>query len=139
MPTSKTTFRWTRAHSVNIEFLDRQHERLFDTVNELHQALRSGRGNSAIYPVLVHLVDYARQHFEAEELLMEKHGFRGLPAHKAEHAMFRRKLAAFLRAHKSGKAGVPVSLIFFMQTWLKEHILTVDQQYSSFLNERGVR
>jgi hemerythrin len=70
---------------------------------------------------------------------MEKHGFRGLPAHKAEHAMFRRKLAAFLRAHKSGKAGVPVSLIFFMQTWLKEHILTVDQQYSSFLNERGVR
>jgi|SRR5208283_3473714 len=139
MPVSKATFRWTTAQSVSIEFLDRQHARLFDAINDLHQALRSGRGNSAIDPVLAHLADYARQHFEAEELLMEKHGFPGLPAHKAEHAMFRRKLAAFLRAHRVGKAGVPVSLIFFMQTWLKEHILAVDRQYSSFLNERGVR
>ncbi len=53
--------------------------------------------------------------------------------------MFRMKIATYLEDQKAGKASVPVSLLFFMQDWLKQHILKTDRQYSAFLNARGVR
>jgi len=132
------TFRWTQAFSVEIAHLDRQHQQLFDTVNELDQALRAGEGNAVVDPVLNKLVDYALVHFAAEEVLMEKHDFPGLSSHRAQHEAFRDKIAAFLEDHKASKAGVPVSLMLFLQNWLKEHVLRVDKQYTAFLNARGV-
>ena len=57
MPVASTTFRWTEACSVKIVLLDQQHQTLFDTVNELDRALRTGEGNSVIDPVLGKLVD----------------------------------------------------------------------------------
>jgi hemerythrin len=48
-------------------------------------------------------------------------------------------VAKLLEDHHAGKTGVPVSLMLFLQTWLREHILVSDKAYSSFLNARGVR
>jgi hemerythrin len=139
MPVASSTFRWTEAYSVKIAVLDEQHQKLFDTVNELDRALRTGEGNSVIDPVLGKLVDYARVHFGEEELLMEKHNFPGRCTHRTEHESFRRKIEVFLEEHKAARPGVPVSLLFFVQAWLKHHVLKTDKQYSAFLNARGVR
>ena len=139
MPVAASTFRWTEAYQVNIALLDHQHQKLFDTVNELDQALRAGEGNSAVEQVLDKLVEYALVHFAAEESLMRKHDFPGLPTHRTQHELFRHQIAAYLLDHKAAKPGVPVSLLFFMQAWLKQHVLTTDKQYSAFLNARGVR
>jgi len=138
MPVSNSTFRWTEAYRVNIVALDQQHAQLFDTVNELDQALRGGAENAAIDSVLHKLVGYALTHFSAEESLMRQHDFPGLLTHCSQHQMFRARIAEFLEEHRAGKAGVPVSLMLFMQSWLKEHLLNTDQQYSAFLNARGV-
>lgn len=139
MQTPVEPYRWTEADSVNVAVLDKQHERLFATMGELHQALRSGNGGAAIDLVLVRLVDYVHEHFTAEESLMEHLGFPGFAAHKAEHEMFRTKLDCFLDARKAGKAGVPVSVMLLMQSWRKDHVMTTDKQYTAFLNDRGVR
>lgn len=132
------TFRWTQVLSVNIAIFDEQHKKLIDTMNELDQALRKGEGKAALDPVLDKLVEYALVHFAAEESLMEQHGFPGLSTHRAQHEEFRRRLAEYLEAHKAGKPGVPVSLLFFMQEWLKNHLSKTDRLYSGFLNARGV-
>lgn len=139
MSVSTGTFRWTEAYGVNITALDQQHRQLFDTVNELDQALRSGDGDSAIEPVLDKLVNYALVHFAAEESLMQQHDFPGLPTHRSQHEAFRRRITTYLEDHKAAKPGVPVSLLFFMQDWLKQHVLKTDKQYSAYLNARGVR
>ncbi|MGZ4789783.1 MAG: hypothetical protein ACXVZX_14790 [Terriglobales bacterium] len=52
--------------------------------------------------------------------------------------MFRQKIGTYLEDLKAGKPGVPVSLLLFMQEWMKQHPLTTDRQYSAFLNARGV-
>lgn len=132
------TFRWTQVLSVNIAIFDEQHKKLIDTMNELDQALRKGEGKAALDPVLDKLVEYALVHFAAEESLMEQHEFPGLSTHRAQHEEFRRRLAEYLEAHKAGKPGVPVSLLFFMQEWLKNHLAKTDRLYSGFLNARGV-
>jgi len=138
MPVASSTFHWTEAYSVHIAVLDEQHQKLFDAVNELDQALRRGEGNSAIDPILKKLVEYSVVHFTAEEALMKEHDFPGLPTHKTQHQLFRQKLAVYVEDHKTGKAGVPVSLLFFLQDWLKKHVLKTDKQYSAYLNSRGV-
>ena len=124
---------------MHIAALDEQHQRLFDAVNELDQALRMGEGASATDPILKKLVEYSAVHFAAEEALMKQHDFPGLSTHRTQHEMFRHKLSVYLEGQKTAKAGVPVSLMFFLQDWLKQHLLKTDKQYSAYLNARGVR
>jgi hemerythrin len=138
MPMENSTFRWTEAYSVHIAALDQQHQQLFETVNELDQSLREGRGSAAIDGVLNKLLDYAEVHFTAEESLMQRHEFPGLSIHRAQHQEFCRKVAAFIEAQRAGKSGTPVSLLWFLREWLKQHVLKNDKRYSAYLNGRGV-
>lgn len=139
MASSENTFCWTKDYSVNIAVLDEQHKDLFNTVNELEQALSAGSGDAALDSILHKLVQYALSHFAAEEHLMREHAFPGLMAHVVQHQMFRARVAEFLTDHRAGKAGVLASLLLFMQDWLKKHVLKIDKQYSPFLTARGVR
>ena len=133
------TFRWDERYSVNVALLDRQHQRLFDIFSELNAALAAGDGGSAMDSVLRQLTDYAKAHFVAEEALMELHRFPGLEAHRAEHEGFQQDLARYVEKFRTSKAGTSVSLLFYLQSWLKEHILKTDKDYSAFLNDCGVR
>jgi len=139
MTETTATFRWTEKYSVNIAALDRQHQRLFAIINELNQALSNGHGRTVTEPVLQKLMDYATAHFAAEEALLAEHKFPETAAHRAGHDKFSQSMAKFRADHRAGKPGVPVTLILFLQSWLKEHILESDKAYSSFLNSRGVR
>jgi hemerythrin len=138
MTTSNSAFRWTEQYSVNIAALDAQHQGLFATIHELNEALARGAGLRVTEPVLKKLVEYAQTHFAAEEALMTEYRFPGLETHRMEHQQFGKKVTKFLEDYRAGKQGVPVSLLMFLQTWLKGHILTADKAYSGFLNARGV-
>jgi hemerythrin len=139
MSASTPSFRWTERYSVNIAALDNQHQRLFATINELNQALAAGEGGAAAAAVLQQLVEYAQTHFAFEEALLAKYQFPELGTHRGEHDKFNQSVAKFQEDYRAGKPGVPVSLMLFLQTWLKGHILANDRAYSSFLNARGVR
>ena len=139
MHASAVTFRWTEVYRVNIAAMDEQHKKLFQTVNELDHALRGGQGNAAVEPILGRLIEYATVHFESEESLMKEHDFPGLSTHRTQHLMFRQTIQKFLEQHQAGSTGVPVSLLMFLQTWLKQHVLKTDKLYSAYLNARGVK
>jgi hemerythrin-like metal-binding protein len=136
---SGSSIRWTRAFSVNIESLDKQHQDLFGKMAGLSRALSLGEGGAVVDSVLADLVAYANQHFADEEALMANHEFPTLSHHRAQHDKFREQVKAFIEDHKQGRVGVPAQLLLFMQRWLKEHVTHTDMQYSSFLNARGVR
>lgn len=138
MSVETSAFRWTEKYSVNIAALDAQHQGFFAIINELNEALARGAGGRITEPVLRKLVEYAQAHFGAEEALMTEYQFPGLETHRMEHRRFAQTVAKFLEDYRAGKRGVPVSLLLFLQTWLKEHILASDQGYSSFLNAQGV-
>jgi hemerythrin len=132
------TFRWSEKYSVNIATLDDQHRHLFVAINELNQALANGQGGAVVDPILKQLGDYAVTHFAAEETLLTEYKFQERDIHRAEHEKFLQSITKFLDDYHAGKPGVPVSLLLYLQTWLKEHILITDKAYSSFLNARGV-
>ena len=136
--TSTGAFQWKESYSVKVEAMDAQHKKLFDLVNELHRAMGTGHGKDIAGDVLKRLVDYTVNHFSAEEKLMEKHNYPGLTAHRAEHKALTEKVIAIKKEFEAGATNVTPQLLTFLQQWLKNHIQTVDQRYSDFLNAHGV-
>lgn len=132
-------FGWSEQYAVNIAALDLQHQSLFATVDQLNEALAAGEGAEVTDSVLAKLLRYADIHFKAEEALLEQHQFPGLYEHKVEHKKFTEQVVRLLARFKRNDPGVPGALMCFMESWLKQHVMKTDMEYSSHLTERGVR
>ena len=131
-------FHWTDQYSVHVAALDRQHQELFNTINELNEALSSGYGEKAVDTVLMKLEFYCRSHFAAEEKLLELNGYPGLAEHRLRHQEFARRLDGLIKSHRAGQVGVAVALMMFLTAWMREHILGVDKSYIAHLESKGV-
>lgn len=113
--------------------MDRQHRRLVDLVNQLHDAMKSGQGATQVDTVLNGLAAYTRTHFQDEENLLRQRGWSGLPGHLQLHQGLLRQLAGFVEAHKAGKRISTLDLSAFLKDWLTKHILQEDRQYGKAL------
>lgn len=133
-----SVFQWKDTYSVKVLALDNQHKKLFELVNELHQAMGEGHGKDVAGDILTRLIDYTVHHFAAEEKLMERHKYPALVAHRAEHKALTDKVVAFKKEFDAGTSNVTPQLMTFLQQWLRNHIQSVDQKYSDFLNAQGV-
>jgi len=125
-------------YSVKVASIDGQHQKIFDTIHLLDQALAEGKGKTVVKQVLDDLVSYTMQHFNSEEALLEKQGYPRLTSHKVEHKALIDKVKGFQKDFQAGRTGVAAELMGFLMSWLKDHILATDQQYSPFLVEKGV-
>jgi hemerythrin len=133
-----TTFEWKDSYSVKVTAMDNQHKKLFELVNELHNAMSVGHGKDKAGEILKRLIDYTVNHFGSEEKLMESHHFPGLVAHRAEHKALTDKVLAFKKEFDAGTSNVTPQLMTFLQQWLRNHIQSVDKQYGEFLSAHGV-
>ncbi len=131
-------FQWKDVYSVKVLAVDNQHKKLFELVNELRQAMAQGHGKDMAGDVLTRLIDYTVCHFTAEDKLMETNKYPAVLSHRAEHKALTDKVLALKREFDSGTSNVTPQLMAFLQQWLRNHIQTVDQRYSEFLNAQGV-
>jgi len=134
-----TLFAWTQKMSVGMAKIDKEHQGLFDIINQLHAAMLAGRGNQTLRPVLANLAEYTKFHFGHEEELLRMHGYPGLADHLKLHQIFRTKLGELDTQVKAGTVALSVSTLDFLRDWLSKHILGVDMQYKDFLSTKGVK
>lgn len=132
-------FTWSSDYSVGVAALDSQHTKLFDILNELHDAMSTGQGQKVSGPLLQKLLTYTRSHFAAEEKLMETTQYPGLAKQRTQHAGLTRKVEDFLARLERGESAVNVDLLIFLREWLKNHIQREDKEYSPWLLQHGVR
>jgi hemerythrin len=125
---------WDPAFSVDDEDLDRQHMRLVQLVNSLHDAMLAGSPRHAMDRIASDLSMYARFHFRKEEDLLKLHGYPAIDAHIEEHAEFRARLDDFAGALKAGRQAIPEPFLEFMKTWLSRHLAETDAGYACHLN-----
>lgn len=131
-------FDWKDSFSVNVKTVDDQHKMLIQTLNELHEAMLTRQAKEVISGILKSLADYTKVHFTYEEELLKRHNYPDLPLQKKEHEAFVGKLGEFVTKYKEGHLMLSLEVMNFLKDWLKNHILGLDQKYSSFLNEKGV-
>lgn len=122
-------FEWNESFSIGVAAMDAQHKRLVAMVNRLYEAMRTGKGDAAVCPILQELVSYTLTHFAAEEALMRKVGYPQLNAHLELHKALTDKATELLKTLKDGKMVATVSVAAFLKDWLTTHIQNEDRRY----------
>jgi hemerythrin-like metal-binding protein len=130
---------WQDAWSVGISTIDYQHQKLVSILNELHEAMSRGQGSRLLSGILDRLVTYTKEHFSAEERLLEAHRYFDLGAHRAEHRHLTGRVLELQSEFVAGRVTLSVEVMQFLSEWLKNHILGADKRYAAVLNARGVR
>jgi hemerythrin len=130
---------WKNEYSVDIQSIDKQHKKLFDMINQLHDAMKSGVGAKFVPVILNSLVSYTRDHFADEEKLMRQAAYPAYTTHKAEHDKLTSEVVKLVQDMEAGRCTMSMQLLEFLRDWLQKHILSTDKQYSSQLQAAGVR
>lgn len=124
---------WGEQYSVGEATIDLQHKRIFELVNELHEALCAGQSGAAIAGRLEGLASCARHHFSYEQRIMASCGYPELSRHRAEHAALARQMDRLCDQLRAGKTTMALEVVNFLQNWLTTHILSADKQYAPYL------
>jgi hemerythrin-like metal-binding protein len=130
---------WKAEYSVNVPSIDMEHQKLFSMLNELHDAMRVGKGMAVAPSILNRLVEYAQKHFANEEKLMMRAGYEDYASHKAEHKKLTDDVVKMMQNFEAKKSVLTLDLLKFLDQWLKQHILSCDKKYSSKLRAAGVQ
>ena len=126
---------WSESYSVGVPAMDQHHKKLFDLINSLHAAMRTGQSRTALGATLEELANYVNYHFAAEEKLMKQHKCSGLADQIAAHTDLVEKVTALRQQFASGQQGLGVEVLNMLRDWLVNHIQRKDKACMSVLCE----
>ena len=122
---------WGPQYSVGVDAIDREHIKLLEIINRLHDLMVARIGG--VHEVVADLMAYAKSHFATEEELMEQVQYPQLARHRQLH----RQLATFILTLKenldAGRAVSTREVLSFLRDWLGSHIQREDKRMGEFL------
>jgi hemerythrin len=133
-----STFAWNESYSVHVHQFDAQHQKLFEIINSLADAMRVGKGEDVIRDVVGQLAVYTRTHFLQEEVLMRQTGYPDLAAHQDQHNKLMSDVEKYKADLDGGRKPNTVVVLNFLRDWLVQHIQKSDKAYSDHFNAHGV-
>lgn len=129
---------WNPALSVNVKQFDDQHKKLVNMVNNLHDAMKIGKGNEVLGKILDGLISYTASHFADEERLMGTHAYPAISSHKAEHEKLVKQVLELQQKFKAGQPILTNTVMQFLKDWLVKHIQGDDKKYGVYFNSKGI-
>lgn len=127
---------WNNNFKVNIKEIDLQHKKLFDMVNDLHDAMKTGTADEILKPILENMLLYCNTHFATEEKYMILYNYPDFIAHKKAHDDLTTKTKQLYEKLKNRETVLSFDLMIFLKDWLNNHILNVDKKMGSFINSK---
>lgn len=131
-------FLWDDSFNVNVKQIDEQHKKLVDILNNLHDAMKLGKGRQILGNVFAELIRYSEVHFTTEEKLMSAYNYNEYDSHKLIHNGLAKKVMEFQKKFQQGQNIFTMEVMDFLKNWLQNHILGTDKKYGAFLNSKGV-
>jgi hemerythrin len=130
---------WNDSFSVNVKLFDEQHRKLIEMLNDLHDAMKVGKGKEALEKVLKGLIQYTSMHFSNEEKLMKQYNYPEFEKHKKEHNQLVLQVLDVQKKHQEGNAILSQDVMNFLKNWLRNHIQGEDKNYGPFFNSKGLK
>lgn len=124
--------------SVGVNSIDRQHQRLFDILNQLYACLMQNKGYETERTVIEELMDYTVTHLSDEESQMQQAQYPDYAQHKAIHDRIIGQATDLKRRYDQGEKGMAMELMMFLKDWLVEHIQKVDRKYMPYMKKSGI-
>jgi hemerythrin len=131
--------KWETGYNLNISKIDMQHKKLVSLINDLHEAMLTGKGKEAVGTIIFKLVEYTKTHFTDEENLFDRHGYTGSMMHKDEHKKFVEEISKFSNDFGKGDIMLSMKVMNFLKEWLVKHIKGTDAKYAPLLISNGVK
>ena len=126
---------WTDDLSVGNAFIDKDHRRLIEFVNELHDAMAQGKGKDVLGHILANLIKYTAEHFKREEDEMDRIKYSHSIAHKTEHKKLVHDVLELQKKFADGKTLLTMGVSKFLKDWLVNHIMKTDMLLSAALKK----
>lgn len=123
---------WSRSFEIGEESIDRQHKKLMDLINDVHDLVQDTERAQEIMHSLTSMFLYAREHFFDEEALMERHGYPERAAHAAMHQEFVAKTQSMADAFLDDCCR-PEELQAFLLDWFRTHVGEEDAKLGRYL------
>lgn len=129
---------WTTDLSVGIEIFDEEHKKLIALLNDMHHAMKQGKGKSVLRDVLGRLADYTDYHFTNEEKYFDKLEYPHTDQHKKEHHNLMVRVRGLQKKLEDDAFLLSIEVLEFLKNWVTGHIKGSDFKYTSFFKERGL-
>lgn len=132
--------KWTEAQSVGIEKIDNQHKMLFNSINDLVDAMNEGKGTEEIDKLFLFLESYTLDHFSLEEGYMEEYNYpepeRG--KHLSAHKDFKKDFAELKGklSEKGPARSLAMKASTLLGSWWISHISNIDKVLGKYLKPR---
>lgn len=136
---TKLLIQWDDTLSVNVEEIDKQHQKLIDILNNLYISTHEDASKEKLTEILNALIQYTVIHFDTEEKFMRECRYPGYEEHKAEHEALKTEVLKFSKAYREGTETVSFELLNFLRKWLTNHILRSDKKYSKYFHASGIQ
>jgi len=128
---------WSEEYELGNDFVDSQHKKLFELVNNIGKHFNDGRDINKLSETLDFLLQYTVQHFSDEEALQIKFNFPEYEYHKKLHEEFEAivsEKAAEFKA-KGSTRNLKDTVNDFVITWLVNHILKEDMKIGAYIKD----
>ena len=128
--------RWKDEYSLGFEKVDRQHRHMFEIVNKIIDYPHSSDDPELVVETLTEMINYAREHFADEEILMQKYGYPDIEAHKKQHDYFINTTAELTVSFMDNQQTTGDEIAEFLVLWLTTHILKSDIKYRDYFRAK---
>ena len=141
MGQSKDFVTWTDKLACGVKLIDDQHKALVDLINDMfnHATGNAMEEHDYFNKVIQETVSYVKNHFAAEEKIMQATKFAGLADHKKEHEKFIRSVVEHIKDYESGKRYTLSTFTRVLKDWVLSHIALVDKQYFEYFRKIATR
>lgn len=119
-------FEWKNEYSLGDSNVDNEHQQLFELAN----LIIDSPTNEALINNIMHLYKHTREHFQAEEKLMQEQGYPAYGQHVASHNAMLALLVSKSEAIKEGLWGKN-QVFEFMTQWIS-HVTSDDRQFRDY-------
>jgi hemerythrin-like metal-binding protein len=130
---------WNDSCSVKVKLCDQQHQKLFAIIDELADAMRTGKSSAVVSHTVSELLLCTRTHFQQEEALLRKANYPLLGSHQEMHRQFMAVVESLDRQAREGHTPSSVEVLTMLRNWLLTHIRKMDMAYTAHLNAAGIR
>lgn len=134
---SAEPLKWKDQYNVNITFIDDQHKKFLDILNQLKMVIAEKDCSNSTSDVFFALVNYAEHHLIQEEIYLKDYQYPGFSQHKESHNQFIQQLSKFQEAFEAQEENVCLEMHDFLQDWFENHILKYDKDAVAFLKSKG--
>jgi len=114
--------------------VDREHLKLIEIADELHEGLRNGENEHVLSRKYNTLVEYSRKHFAEEERIMLEYSYPQYWQHKREHECLMQRVMDIQDRLYKGKAEFSIELVYLLKHWFTHHVFGADRSYDHYLN-----